>query len=257
MKRYLTYITVVVAGIALVFAATALARRQVVHAGNLYLADDGGISPSVLPRHEAVPVVAHLKGEIGTLDGSHPPAVRTVNLDIDKTIGVNAKGLPVCKQSLIVARETAIAKKVCDKAMIGSGEGEVEVAFPEQRPFSAQGPVVLFNGGVQGRTTTVLVHAYVAVPAPTAIVTVAEITRIHRGPFGLHILARIPRIAGGYGSVTRFDLTVGRKFPYKGKERSYLTASCPSGSYKTQGQILFSDGTTLGETHVFPCTPKE
>jgi hypothetical protein len=256
MKRYLTHITVVVAGLALVFAATAVARRQVVHVGNLYLADDGGISPSALPRHESVPVVAHLKGEIGTLDGSHPPAVRTVNLDIDKTIAVNAKGLPACKRSQIEARETATAKKVCAKAIIGSGEGEVAVAFPEQRPFSAKGPVVLFNGGVQGGTTTVLVHAYVAVPAPTAIVTVAKITRIHRGPFGLHILARIPRIAGGYGSVTRFQLTVGRQFSYKGEKRSYLTASCPTGSYKTKGQILFSDGTTLGETHVFPCTPK-
>jgi len=256
MKRYLIYIMVVVSAVALVFAATALAKRQVVHVGNLYLADDGGISPSVLPRNESVPVIAHLKGEIGTLDGSHPPAVRTVNLDIDKTIGVDAKGLPVCKQSKIVARETAIAKQVCGKALIGSGEGEVEVAFPEQRPFSAQGPVVLFNGGVRGGTTTVLVHAYVDVPAPTAIVTVAKITRIDHGPYGLHILARIPRIAGGYGSVTRFQLTVGRKFLYKGEQRSYLTASCPTGSYKTKGQVLFSDGTTLGETHAFPCSPK-
>ncbi len=256
MKRYLTYISVVMVGVGLVFAGSALARRQVVHVGNLYLADDGGISPSALPRHENVPVVAHLKGEIGTLDGTHPPAVRTINLDIDKTIAVDAKGLPACRRGQIEARATAMAKKVCSQAIIGSGEGEVEVAFPEQRPFSAEGPVVLFNGGVQGGTTTVLVHAYVAVPAPTAIVTVAKLTRIDRGPFGLHILARIPRIAGGYGSVTRFQLTVGRKFLYKGEKRSYLTASCPTGSYKTKGQVLFSDGTTLGETHVFPCTPK-
>ncbi|HWA55067.1 MAG TPA: hypothetical protein VG816_12940 [Solirubrobacterales bacterium] len=247
---------VVVTGFALAFAATAVGKRQVVHAGNLFLADDGGISPSALPRHEAAPIVAHLKGEIGTLDGSHPPAVRTVDLDVDKTIAVDAKGLPVCKQSQIEARETAVAKKVCGKALVGSGVGEVEVAFPEQAPFSAQGPVVLFNGGVQGGTTTVLVHAYVAVPAPTAIVTVAKITRIERGPYGMHILARIPRIAGGYGSVTRFELTVGRQFSYKGEKRSFLRASCPTGSFKTKGQVLFSDGTTLGETHAFPCTPK-
>jgi len=256
MKKYLIYAMVAVTGVALVFATTAPAKRQVVHVGNLFLADDGGISPSALPRHQDAPIVAHLKGEIGTLDGSHPPAVRTVNLDIDKTIAVNAKGLAVCRQGQIEARETAVAKKVCGEALVGSGVGEVEVAFPEQRPFSAQGPVVLFNGGVRGDTTTVLVHAYVAVPAPTAIVTVAKITRIHRGPYGMHILARIPRIAGGYGSVTRFGLTVGRQFSYKGAKRSYLTASCPTGSFKTKGQVLFSDGTTLGETHVFPCTPK-
>ena len=256
MKRYLTYVTVVASGLALAFTATALAQRQVVHVGNLYLADDGGISPSVLPRHESAPMIAHLKGEIGTLDGSHPPALQTVNIDVDKTIEVNAVGLPACKLSQIVARDTAVAKKACGKAIIGSGEGEVEVEFPEQKPFSAKGPIVLFNGGVQGRTTRVLVHVYVAVPAPTAIVVPVKVTRIKDGPFGLHIFAPVPRIAGGSGSVTRFEMTVGRSFVYKGKKMSYLTASCPTGHYETKGHVLFSDGSTLGETHIFPCTPK-
>jgi len=256
MKRHLTHIAVTIAALSLVFAATALARRQVVHAGNLYLADDGGISPSALPRHESAPIVAHLRGEIGTVDGSHPPALRTVNLDIDRTIALNATGLPACRSSQIEARETAVARKVCRTAIVGSGEAEVDVAFPEQQPFTARGPIVLFNGGVRGGATLVLVHTYVAIPAPTAIVVVARITRIRRGPFGMHLLARIPRIAGGYGSVTRFQLTVGRRFAYRGRKMSYLTASCPTGRYTTKGQVLFSDGTTLGETHVFPCRPK-
>jgi hypothetical protein len=256
MRKHLVRIAAIGIGLALIVAASALAKREVVRVGNLFLADNGGISPSKLPKHESVPITARLDGEIGTLDGSHPPAVRTVTLDIDHTIQINAVGLPICRPGQIQARATAAARRACASAIVGSGEGEVEVAFPEQRPFSAKGPVVLFNGGVHGRTTLVFIHAYVAVPAPTAIVATAKITRIHRGRFGLHIVAQIPKIAGGAGSVTKFQLSVGRKFTYKGKKESFLAASCPTGHYVTEGEVLFSDGTKLGLTHVLPCTPK-
>jgi hypothetical protein len=256
MRKRATVAIVIATGLVLALAAVAPAARQVVHAGNLFLADNGGIFPSVLPKHGSAPVRARLEGEIGTLDGTHPPAIETIALDIDKTIGVDARGLPTCRYGQIQSRETSLAKRVCQGAIIGSGEAEVEVAFPEQAPFSAKGPVLLFNGGVHGGTTLVLVHAYVAVPAPTAIVTTAVLTRIDRGRFGLHIDAHIPRIAGGAGSVTRFRLDVGRKFVRAGQTVSFLTASCPNGQYVTEGQVQFSDGTRLGETHAFPCTPK-
>jgi hypothetical protein len=95
------------------------------------------------------------------------------------------------------------------------------------------------------------------VPAPTAIVTEATITRIDRGRFGLHIAAKVPRIAGGSGSVTMFDLEVGRKFTYKGEKKSFLLAGCPTGTWLTKGQVRFGDGTRLGISHPFSCTPKE
>jgi hypothetical protein len=132
----------------------------------------------------------------------------------------------------------------------------VEVAFPEQAPFRSTGPVTLFNGGVHGRTTLVLIHAYVDVPAPTAIVTRATVTRIHRDRFGLEIGVRVPRIAGGSGSVTRFDVKVGRRFTYNGRRKSYLVASCPTGIWATKGKALWADQTRIGILHFFPCTPK-
>jgi hypothetical protein len=256
MNRYLIHITVLTAGLALIFATGAFGSREVARIGNLYLADNGGISPSKLPRHGNVPITAHIVGEIGTVDGSHPPALQTVVLDVDKTIGIDAVGLPACRAEQIEARTTASAKKACGSAIVGSGKGEVEVAFPEQTPFTAIGPVAIFNGGTHGRTTVVLLHAYVAVPAPTAIVTKATVTRIHRGRFGLHVVAQIPKIAGGAGSVTKFELKFGRKFTYKGKEKSFLVAGCPTGSWVTKGHVLFDDDTKLGLTHVFPCTPE-
>lgn len=199
---------------------------------------------------------ARLNGEVSTRDGTHPPALESLDLDIDKTIGVDAVGLPVCRAPQIQARSTAAAKRACGSAIVGSGKAEVEVAFPEQTPFRSTGPIVLFNGGVRGRTTTVFLHAYVNVPAPTAIVVPAKITRVDRGRFGLHIAARIPKIAGGSGSPTMFDLRVGRTYTHKGEKKSFLVAGCPTGTWLTKGKAVFSDGTTLGILHPFSCTPK-
>jgi hypothetical protein len=154
-----------------------------------------------------------------------------------------------------VARATTAAKRACPEAIVGSGEAEVEVVFPEQAPILAKGPILLFNGGVHGGTTLLFVHAYVNVPAPTAVVATVEITRIDRGHYGIHAVSEVPAIAGGAGSVIRFRLSIDRKFTYRGRHESYLSASCPTGSYYTEGHILFAGGAALQGVHVLPCTP--
>lgn len=255
-RRRLAFVAALAVALALVLATAALGSREIECAGNLCITDNGGISPVKLPRHGSAPVTARILGEISTRDGSHPPALETLELDVDKTIGIDAIGLPTCRAGQIASRSTAEAKRACRDAIVGSGTAEVEVAFPEQAPFSSTAPLLLFNGGVHGRTIVFFLHAYVDVPAPTAIVVKATVTRVRRGRFGLHVAARIPKIAGGAGSPTSFTLKIGRRFTYKGRKRSFLTASCPTGHWATKGHVVFSDQTQLGLTHVFPCTPQ-
>jgi hypothetical protein len=259
MKRKLIYITAVAAGLALL-AANAVAgnfdNRKEHCVGVLCVGDNGGISPTKLPRHGGAPATARIIGDISTRDGSHPPALQDVEAEIDRTIKIDAVGLPTCKESQLEASSSATAKKVCGDALIGSGSTEVEVAFPEQAPFRATGPLLLFNGGVHGATTTVFLHAYVDVPAPTAVIVRATVTRIHRGRFGLLLKAHVPKVAGGAGSATAFDLEIGRRYTYKGRKKSFLTASCPAGSWETKGNVLFSDQIRIRFTHVFTCTPQ-
>jgi hypothetical protein len=257
MRKHLIRVTSAGIVLGLIVAASALAKPEVVRVGNLFLRDNGGISPSKLPRHKRAPISAHLNAQIGTVDGTHPPAIRSVIADFDKTIQVNAKGLPVCREDELTARSTAAAKRACPDAIVGSGHGEVEVVFPEQAAIAAEGPIFLFNGGVHGSTTLLLIHTYVDIPAPTAVVATVKLTHIHRGHYGTHAVAQIPAIAGGAGSVTKFKLTINRTFTYRGREESYLTASCPTGIYYAEGKVQFDDGTTLKVTHALPCTPTD
>jgi hypothetical protein len=256
MKPNLTRLAVPLIAVALIaMTATAFAAKDVIHSGNLVLSDNGGLSPQKLPKRGVAPATARLEAQIGTLDGSPPPALRTIDLQVADNIHVDAVGLPVCAPKQIAATSSKTAKRACGDALIGSGSAEVEVVFPEQAPFSSTGPLLLFNGGVRGATTRVLLHAYVDVPAPTAIVVPADITRIHRAGYGLDITATLPPIAGGAGVVKKFHLQVGRKFSFEGRQRSFIAAGCPTGHWSTKGEAGFSDGTELKILHVFPCTP--
>jgi hypothetical protein len=261
MKTQLTRAVVFAVGLALLVAVAAIAKPKTTarvekfEAGNIVVVDSGGISPERLPRHEPAPITADLHARMATKDGSHVPAAQQMTIDFDRTLQVDTRGLPVCRRDQLQAQSTAAAKRACPRAILGGGTGSAEVAFPEQAPFSAKGPVVVFNGGTHGRTTVIFFHAYLDVPAPTAIVVETTITKVDDGHYGMHTVTKIPKIAGGAGSMTGVDLKLGRKYTYKGERKSFLTASCPTGVYFIRGLLEFSDGTDLNITHIFPCTP--
>jgi hypothetical protein len=96
--------------------------------------DHGGISPTKLPKHGSAPITARIIGEVSTRDGSHPPALQDLEADIDRTIEVDAVGLPTCKEKQLQATSSAAARKACGDAIVGSGdEGESRVQRHQAR----------------------------------------------------------------------------------------------------------------------------
>jgi hypothetical protein len=241
--------------LALIAAGGALAKPEAVQVGNLVLTHDGAVSPTKLPRHAQAPIDAWISTAIATRDGSHIPAVREAVIDVDDDIRVDAKGLPVCKKNQLQSRDARDARRVCGKAIVGKGSARAEIEFPEQNPIIASSPLTIFNGGVKGGTTTLFVHAFITVPVPAAVVTTVKINTIHRGPFGIEVAAKIPPISGGAGSLADAKLEIGRKFTYRGRKVSFISASCPSGRHLIQGRVLFADKTALNLARVLPCTP--
>jgi hypothetical protein len=252
MRKRLTWTVVLAAFAAVAFAAVAIAAKPtIIRMGNLILTVNGDFAPKKLPRNKLTPVKLNVSGAIKTADGTHPAALREVVVDFDKNSAVDVSGLPTCTQAKLVATDTATAKKSCRGAIVGEGSTEVKVEFPEQKPFNARGPLVFFNGGKKGGKITLFIHAYVAVPAPTALITTTTISKQRSGRYGIHTVSKVPVIAGGSGSVTSFDFTVNKKLG------DYSLAKCPDGHLNARvTKALFDDGTNGSGTFVRSCTPK-
>ena len=264
MRRRLTWTLVFALAVAIACTAVASAKWDVFRAGNVILKFDGGMVPNVLPRHEPAPIGVFGKIQIATSDGSHPPAFRGGTFEADRNAIIDAKGLPTCGGGDLEARDSKAARRVCGNSIVGSGRGTVEIEFPEQEPILVKSPLTFFNGGVEGRTTTLFVHAFITVPTPAAIVTTVKMTEVDRGRYGLRVVSDIPVIAGGSGSVLAAGFTVKRLFTYKGERRSYLSGRCPDG--RLLFRIVKADfkveaagpiaAPSLSGALVRPCIPK-
>jgi hypothetical protein len=259
MRKFLliaTALGLLVAVTAAAIASAAGEKPTVVRAGNLQLTINGGVTPKALPKNTPAPITLNVSGGIATVDGSHPPALKEVIVDTDKNGEVNAKGLATCTASKLQAQDTKHAEAICKESIIGKGTTNVEIAFPEQKPIPVSSKLLAFNGGTKGGVTTIFIHAYITVPTPAAIVTTVKISKEHKGPYGLHSIASVPKIAGGSGSVTAFSLTFHRLFTYKGKKQSYFLAKCPTGKFLAEAEAIFTNGEKIKGGVVRTCTPK-
>lgn len=229
----------------------------VVRAGNMVLEINGDITPRALPKHELAPIGVWGSGKLETIDGSHPPALEEAVFDADKDLFVSVKGLPACTAERLEARATKQAEAACGGAVLGRGTATVEVAFPEQKPIVSTGPLVLFNGGERNGVVRVLVHTYVNVPAPTAVVATVEVSRVAKEGLGLHIEVEVPKIAGGAGSVVGARFGIRRVYTYRGKPRSVISGRCPDGHILGRGSFTYSDKTVLVGGILRSCSPRE
>lgn len=227
-----------------------------VTAGNLEVTANGGITPKAFPKTRFAPAAFWAEGKIATLDGSHLPAAKTFVIKGDKNVELTVKGYPTCSASKLQSRDTKAAEKVCGTAIVGEGQATAEVVFPEQKPILAKSKILAINGGEKGGVVTLYVHAFLSAPVTAAIVTVVKIKKVHDGRYGTLSTSTIPKIAGGAGSVKSFTLKLNKKWSYKGKQVSLISAKCPDGKLQANVQANFADGTQANATVLRTCTPK-
>ena len=258
----LAAIAVVSLGVAAVASAVKLTTTTL-RAGNLIVTFGGGTSPEKLPRKSYAPVTTTIYGTVKTSDGTHPSAFREAIVDIDKDVKVNPTGYPSCKPGELTARDTKAAMKVCGDSVVGSGLAHAEIAFPEQKPITVTSPITVFSGGGNSHKAKLLIHTFLTVPVPAAIVT--QVTIAKKGT-GVHTISKIPVIAGGSGSVKDFKFKLGKTFTYKHKKVGFFEARCPDGVFKVKAsKVLFkneakeagaSPTTSLSGGLAVPCKPK-
>jgi hypothetical protein len=222
--------------------AAGLARGERTQKGNLIVTLDGDLSPAELPRDRVAPVAIRLSGGVTTTDGSTLPRVTEIELRLPRQGVVSTKGLPLCSQRKLRDATRAKALANCRAALVGSGRMRADVLLPNQDPFRVQTDLLVFNGRVAGRRA-MLVHGVAAKPPTSAVLPF--VFRRGSGRLATLLVAKLPPSLGPWPHFARFEMNLFRRYTYRGRERSYLSASCPTArkfpvNYFTFAQASFS-----------------
>lgn len=251
-------LAVVAIALVAMLAATG-AHGELSQDGNLRLSFQGNFSPRALPRDRLAPVRVHVEGRVGTTDGSRPPVLQRVEIELNRNAKLDFRGLSTCRAAILQSTTTAAALKRCRPALVGHGSFDVRIDFPGLTPIPALGKILAFNGRHGGRPALIL-QLYAAAPAQVGFVLPLTIDRRRKGRFGTLLSARLPILAGGSATVTRITLNIGRSFGYRGQRRSFLSASCsappgfPGAVFPlARGRFLFADGRVLSTALTRDC----
>jgi hypothetical protein len=241
----------------LAFAAFAAAQSISLEVGNLSLSFSATVGPKALPRAQRAPVSLSLSSRFATKDGSQPPPISGATIDIDRALAVDAGGVPSCTAGQLENQTTEAVEAACGAAIVGSGSARIEIAQPGGAPFLAESRLLAVNGGSAGRTTTILIHAYLSSPKPEAIVVPVTLTRLPKGSLGLRARVAVPTIASGAGSLASFDLTLAKRiYSDGGRKHGYLMAKCTDSNIVFEAEVTFVDGNLARGTLVRSCVPR-
>jgi hypothetical protein len=236
--------------------ASGAARADTVTGDNVRIGFRAWILPQALPRGDPSPVSLRFTGRVHPLGEQRPSALRRVTIQVNRHAVFSTRGLPRCRRSRLVATRTSEAVALCGPALIGSGRFRSHIDIPEQAPFPAVGRVLAFNTTLHGHRAVAL-HISGIDPVPTTTVLVATLTGSGPTPgqFGSELTIEMPTIGDEWGYVTGFDLTLHRRYRYRGRAMSVVRASCPAPAgfdrvpFKAaRGIFELADGQTLTRT---------
>jgi hypothetical protein len=227
------------------------AGAALVKVNGLVLRADGGFTPRELPRREFAPIDFEGWASVKAVGGGAPPPLQSMVLNFDRDGRLDTNGLATCSQSQIETASPQQARRLCEKAMVGTGQVDALIAVEGNATFRVTSPLTLFNAPRQDGKPTVIFHAQTTVPALQTFAVVIPLER--RSGYSYRATVEIPPIAGGRGSLARVEAVVGKRFRSRGVERSYVSARCSDGVLETRGRFTFADGTIIDGSVEKPC----
>lgn len=229
------------------------ANAALVRVGNLVLTADGGFKPSSLPRSTFAPISFDGEANLKAVNGAVPPALQQLRLDFDRDGRLNTAGLPICQPAALEEATTAEARNRCPGAIVGTGHASAVIGEEGQQPFVVSSPLTFFNGPRLSGEPTVIMHARITAPAVQNFVITIPIEK-RSGRYRYRATIDLPPIAGGHGSLTHLDASIGKRYRAGGRERSYVSARCGDGIFSTHGRFTFADGTIIDGSVEKACT---
>jgi hypothetical protein len=229
------------------------ANAALVKVGNLVLTADGGFTPHSLPRSTYAPIEFKGRADLKAVDGSVPAALQQLILDFDRDGRLTTAGLPVCRPAALEEATPVEARNRCPNAIVGAGHASAMIAREGQPPVLASSLLTFFNGPRLAGKPTVIMHARISVPAVQNFVITIPIEK-RPGRYRYRATVDLPPIAGGHGSLIHIDASIGKRYRFGGKERSYVTARCGDGIFRTHGRFTFAEGTIIDGSVEKACT---
>lgn len=209
--------------------------------GNLIVSLNGGVAPLALPRNQQAPVGVRLAGEIRTEDGSPLPQLDEVKIELAGPGRLSTRGLPKCPGARLRNASSRQAMYRCGEALVGRGSAEASIDIQGQNPFPIRGQILAFNGSARNRQPAIWLHIFSEDP-PVSLALPFLIEPSY-GSFKTSLVASLPRWTGPNPRLASFDLTLSRRYTFRGHDRSYASASCPVPQPFTAGFLTFARAT--------------
>jgi hypothetical protein len=218
---------------------------------------DFGFSPKGLSRTEPIPVRLDLGFDFER-GGFLPPALSPVSVELDRHFVLDGNGIPACR-GLGVQGGVEPATD-CRESIIGHGRETFAIGLPESRPQYRSGPVVVYYGGRRNDTTTLYALGCLEIPTPSSLDIEVDLKGAGGGRSETEASFRVPKIAAGYGSMTAFEISLYKRFAYRGRRHSFVSATCRDGKLEAVASAFRSPPpgaeAPLEESDGRTCTPE-
>jgi hypothetical protein len=208
-------------------ALAALAGAETSQQGNLRVNVSGKLAPKRLPRSGLAPISVSVGGQITTTDQSLPPQLKALRIELNRHGRLDHEGLPSCDYARIQPGSSSHALTGCRSALVGKGSFSANITLAGQEPYPTQGKLLVFNSTQDGKPV-LYGHIYAPRPFATSFVIVFKVTQLRKGTYGILLNAPLPKAMRSWGRLTGLEMTLSRRFSYKGRSHSYISSGCPA-----------------------------
>jgi hypothetical protein len=195
-------------------------------------------APVPVPREGRLPVSLRLADAIETTSGSHPPVTTAARFELDKSLRLDMADVATC--SPLQGRQVERGRSPCKVGKLAAGRLEAEVQFPEQGPVRVSGEATAYKTG----SRKMLINAFLGAPVVGALLIPVKVGEVPGDRYGIKLIAAIPKLAGGSGSLTYLGLRF---------RKGLFSATCPDGSLQSSGANILADGTDSAGGSILRC----
>jgi hypothetical protein len=220
------------------------AGGEVAQTGEVVIGVSGESTPGKLPRSRMVPVSLRLGFTSETPNAPTTPELTAIRFEVSRNLAFQTAGLPSCPIAELYS-ESLDAAQICAGSLVGRGIVISEVTLPGQAPATIEGRLSAFYDLEKGQPW-ILAQVTSTGALPLTYVIPFKIYKA-RGVYGTILSGQQMRAIAGvcarghpncfsqtytyegiYGHISKFELTLDRRFVHAGKKTSVVSADCPA-----------------------------